>query len=89
MVGICFDYGVFMLEAWKRNARTEIGHGVYLAWITTAGGAALLLVARHPVLHAMGLALAVGVTCGYAAARWVIWPAARMLRVPVTPRGPA
>lgn len=83
LAGNCFDYAVFMLEAWRRNAREEIERGVYLAWITTAGGTALLLVAEHPVLYATGLALTVGVTCGFVAARWVIWPAAQLLRIPV------
>ncbi len=89
LAGNCFDYGVFMLEAWRRNAREEIGRGVYLAWLTTAGGAALLLVAQHPVLYATGLALTVGVTCGYVTARWVLWSAAAVLRVPTRSQGPA
>jgi predicted exporter len=84
LAGNCFDYAVFTLEAWRRNARDEIGRGVYLAWVTTAAGTALLLVAEHPVLFATGLALTIGVTCGFLAARWVVWPAAQMLRIPNT-----
>lgn len=82
LVGILIDYGVFMLEAWQHDSRTMIGRGLTLAWLTTAGGAALLLVAQHPVLFTMGLSLSVGVTCGYASARWVVWPAAQLLKVP-------
>ena len=87
VAGICCDYGFFMLEAWRRGARDEIGRGVHLAWLTTAGGAALLLVARHPVLFSTGLALSLCVTCGYLAARWVIPAAAQILRVPSTRAG--
>lgn len=87
LVGICIDYGVFMLEAWQRGTREAIGRGLTLAWLTTAGGAALLLVAEHPVLYATGLTLSVGVTCGYASARWVVWSAAEVMRVPVRKEG--
>ena len=89
LAGNCFDYGVFMLEAWRRGSREGIDRGVYLAWLTTAGGAALLLVARHPVLFAMGLSLTVGVTCGYVTARWALWPLAQVLRVPTRREGGA
>ena len=82
MAGNCFDYGVFMLEAWRCGNHRKVAHAIRLAWLTTAGGASLLLVAQHPVLHATGLALSLGVTCGYVAARWVLWPAARTLRIP-------
>jgi len=87
VAGICFDYGLFMLEAWRRRARDEIGRGVHLAWLTTAGGASLLLVARHPVLFSTGLALALGITCGYLAARWGLPSAAQLLRIPSTRAG--
>lgn len=86
MAGNCFDYGVFMLQAWRSGNRDEIGRGVYLAWLTTAGAASLLLVAQHPVLYSTGLALALGVTCGYLTARWVLWSAARALRIPAAER---
>ena len=89
LAGNCFDYGVFMLEAWRRGSREGIDRGIYLAWLTTAGGAALLLVARHPVLFAMGLSLTVGVTCGYVTARWALWPLAQVLRVPTRREGGA
>ncbi|MFH0881107.1 MAG: hypothetical protein V2A34_15455, partial [Lentisphaerota bacterium] len=82
LVGICIDYGVFMLEAWQRGSRDTILRGLNMAWLTTAGGAALLLVAQHPVLYTTGLTLSIGVTCGYASARWVVWPIAEVLRVP-------
>jgi uncharacterized protein len=83
VAGNCFDYGVFMLHAWRSGERAEISRGVYLAWLTTAGASSLLLVARHPVLYATGLALFLGVTCGYLTARWALWSAASVLRIPV------
>jgi len=86
MAGNCFDYGVFMLQAWHYGNHREIAHAIRLAWLTTAGGASLLLFAQHPVLHATGLALSLGVTCGYITARWVLWPAARTLRIPTETR---
>ncbi len=89
VAGNCFDYGVFTLEACRRGARDEIGRGVHLAWLTTAGGAALLLVARHPVLFSTGLSLSLGVTCGYLSARWVLPAAAQLLRIPSARAGGA
>ncbi len=89
VAGICVDYGVFMLEAWRRDARDEIGRGVHLAWLTTAGGAALLLVTRHPVLFSTGLSLVLGVTCGYFAARWGLPAAAQLLGIPAARAGDA
>jgi predicted exporter len=82
VVGNSIDYGAFMLEAWRRGVRDEISRGVHLAWLTTAGGASLLLVTRHPVLFSTGLALALGITCGYIAARWALPSLAQILRVP-------
>lgn len=82
LIGISIDYGVFMLEAWQWDTRATIGRSLTLGWMTAAGGAALLMVARHPVLFATGLAISTGVTCSYASARWVAWPLAQWLKVP-------
>jgi predicted exporter len=82
LIGISIDYGVFMLEAWQWDARATIGRSLTLGWMTAAGGAALLMVARHPVLFATGLAISTGVTCSYASARWVAWPLAQCLKTP-------
>ncbi|MBQ7189611.1 MAG: hypothetical protein IJR99_09380 [Kiritimatiellae bacterium] len=62
--GICFDYGAFMLNGLEKGTVAETRKAVILCWLTTLCGTAPLLLAKHPVIFAIGFTLTAGITFG-------------------------
>ena len=76
--GLCIDYGICMAYAQRRGMRRDMSRAVTLSALTTALGAAVLLIADHPAFLAIGITLVFGVSAGYVYARWVL-PALQIL----------
>jgi predicted RND superfamily exporter protein len=72
VVGLCIDYGFFMLYSFKHKLNTGTVKAVWVSALTTIIGAFSLLFARHPVLFSIGLTLVTGLFSGYIASQTVI-----------------
>ena len=76
--GLCIDYGICMAYAQRRGMRRDMFRAVTLSALTTALGAAVLLIARHPAFLSIGITLVFGVSAGYLCA-WLLLPALQTL----------
>lgn len=76
--GLCIDYGICMAYAYRRGMRRDMFRAVTLSAATTALGAAVLLIAKHPAFLSIGITLVFGVTAGYLYA-WLALPALQIL----------
>jgi len=65
VVGLCIDYGIFVVFSARRPANSGTRLAVSLSAITTLVGTGALLLARHPVLFSSGVTLSAGVLAGY------------------------
>ncbi len=65
VLGLCIDYGIFMVYTCSRNLKTGTRMAVSLSAITTLIGAGVLLFADHPVLFSIGATIVSGVLFGY------------------------
>jgi len=64
VVGLCIDYGIFMVYACHYNLKTGTFTAVTLSAITTIIGAGVLVFARHPMLFSIGVTMVTGVLAG-------------------------
>ena len=72
VLGLCVDYGIFMVYTCRRSLKTGTRMAVTLSAITTLIGAGVLLFANHPVLFSIGATIVSGVLFGYIASIIVI-----------------
>ncbi|NCC49816.1 MAG: hypothetical protein EOM20_01240 [Spartobacteria bacterium] len=72
VIGLCIDYGIFIIFAYQRKGSDGTGTAVSLSAVTTLVGAGVLLFANHPALYSVGLTLLAGVGCGYMTAMFVV-----------------
>ncbi len=80
VLGLCIDYGIFMLHGHGALARTTRA-AVTLSAASTLIGAGVLVFAHHPALAAIGTTISSGVTTGYAVAVVGVPALARLTRV--------
>jgi len=64
-VGLCIDYGIFMVYECHYRLETGTLTAVTLSALTTLIGAGALLFARHPLLFSVGVTMVTGVLAGY------------------------
>lgn len=79
LIGLCIDYGVFMVHKHRHGLGTGTVRAVTLSALTTLIGAGVLLTARHPALFSIGLTMTVGIASGYLSSVFVIPPLYGML----------
>lgn len=72
VVGLCIDYGIFMVYACHHELETGTETAVTLSALTTLIGTGALLLARHPILFSIGVTMVSGVLAGYIAAMAVV-----------------
>lgn len=72
LMGICVDYGIFMVYRCRTNTKTGIVTGVSLAALTTVIGTGVLILAKHPALFNVGVTMTIGITTGYLSAIFVV-----------------
>ena len=81
VVGLCIDYGIFMVYSLHYNLKTQTRTAITLSAITTIIGAGVLLFASHPMLFAIGITLVTGVSAGYIASITLVPSMYRLLNV--------
>jgi predicted exporter len=72
VVGLCIDYGVFMLYSYQHTLQTGTVKAVWVSAATTLIGASSLLFASHPVLFSIGLTLVSGLLAGFVASQFIV-----------------
>jgi predicted RND superfamily exporter protein len=72
VVGLCVDYGIFMVYACHYQLRTGTRMAVTLSAVTTLIGTGVLLFARHPILFSIGVTMVAGVLGGYVSSMLVV-----------------
>ncbi|MBU1054544.1 MAG: hypothetical protein KKC46_12070 [Proteobacteria bacterium] len=65
LVGLCSDYGIFMVYKCSHNYKTGTETAVFLAALTSMIGTGVLLFAKHPVLFSIGTILFTGLLTGF------------------------
>jgi len=68
VIGLCIDYGIFMVYGCKRNTLPGVCTAVTLSALTSLIGAGVLLLTHHPALFSIGVTLVAGLTAGYVSA---------------------
>ncbi len=71
-VGLCIDYGIFMVYHCHYRMETGTRTAVTLSALTTLIGAGVLLFAQHPILFAIGVTMVTGVLAGYGSSMLVL-----------------
>jgi len=72
VVGLCIDYGIFMVYECHYRLETGTLTAVTLSALTTLIGTGALLFARHPLLFSVGLTMVTGVLAGYVSSMLVL-----------------
>jgi predicted exporter len=72
VVGLCVDYGIFVVYACHYQLETGTYTAVTLSAVTTLIGTGVLLFARHPILFSIGATMVTGVLAGYVSAMFVV-----------------
>lgn len=72
VVGLCIDYGVFMVYDCKFKLEAGTLLAVTLSAVTTIVGGSVLLLASHPVLFYVGMTMTIGILSGYLSAIFVV-----------------
>jgi len=62
VICLSVDYGIFILANLEGRLHRESRMGVFLSGITTLSGFCVLLLAKHPALHSLGLSVTVGLS---------------------------
>lgn len=65
VLGLCIDYGICMVFAYRDGIQNHVFKAVTLSAVTTILGAGVLLLAKHPALFSIGVTLVAGVSAGY------------------------
>ncbi|MDM8525429.1 hypothetical protein QUF80_18840 [Desulfococcaceae bacterium HSG8] len=81
VVGLCIDYGIFMVYDCLRAVSTGTRMAVSLSAVSTLIGAGVLLLADHPVLFSVGITMVTGVFSGYIASVLVVPALYRCFRI--------
>jgi len=79
VIGLCIDYGVFMVYDCRYNLKAQTLLAIFLSAITTIIGGGVLLLAKHPVLFYVGVTMTIGILSGYLVAILIIPPYYKLL----------
>jgi predicted exporter len=60
VIGLGADYGIVVVSEIRRQAGLEAGRAILVSCLSTMAGVGLLILARHPVLRALGETVFVG-----------------------------
>ena len=71
VIALSVDYGIFMQAVIEGRMDRHGRKGVLLSALTTLAGFGSLLLARHPALFSLGLAVTGGIAAAMAAALWL------------------
>lgn len=71
VIALSVDYGIFMQAVLEGRMGKHGRNGVLLSALTTLAGFGSLLLARHPALFSLGMAVSGGIAAALAAALWL------------------
>ena len=72
LMGICVDYGIFMVYKCRSGSRAGIVMAVCLSAVATIIGTGVLILAQHPALFYIGLTMTIGLATGCLSSLFVI-----------------
>ena len=71
VIALSIDYGIFMQAVLEGRMDRQGRNGVLLSALTTLAGFGSLLLARHPALFSLGMAVSSGIASALASALWL------------------
>jgi predicted exporter len=71
VIALSVDYGIFMLAVQEGRMHKNGRKGILLSALTTLAGFGSLMLARHPALFSLGVAVTGGIAAALAAALWL------------------
>ncbi|MBT3286492.1 MAG: MMPL family transporter [Victivallales bacterium] len=72
IIGVGVDYGIFMLHHTTDGNELPTRRAVLVSGLTTLAGFGVLILARHPALHAIGTSVSLGLVAALVAALLVV-----------------
>lgn len=72
LIGLGVDYGIFMVYRLYHGRRASTERAVLVSGLTTLAGFGVLVLARHPALHSIGLTVLLGVGGALPTVLWVL-----------------
>jgi len=72
IIGLGADYGIFMVCRSEQSAQHQTARAVLFSGLTTLCGFGVLVLARHPALHSIGITVLTGVGAAMITALWII-----------------
>lgn len=72
IIGVCVDYGIYMVCRSTEQADHGGDRAVLVSGLTTLAGLGVLVLARHPAMHSLGVTVLLGVTAAIPSALYVI-----------------
>ena len=72
IIGLGADYGIFMVCRPEQSAQHQTARAVLFSGLTTLCGFGVLVLARHPALHSIGITVLTGVGAAMITALWVV-----------------
>jgi len=72
IIGLGADYGIFMVCRPEQSAKHQTARAVLFSGLTTLCGFGVLVLARHPALHSIGMTVLTGVGAAMITALWVV-----------------
>lgn len=71
-IGLCVDYGIYMVCKLTEGSDYAADRAVLVSGLTTLAGFGILVLARHPALHSIGVSVLLGVGAAIPAALLVL-----------------
>lgn len=72
IIGLGADYGIFMVCTEDPATRARTVQAVLFSGLTTLGGFGVLVLARHPALHSIGITVLAGIGAAMVTALWAV-----------------
>ncbi|HAD04624.1 MAG TPA: transporter [Desulfuromonas sp.] len=72
IIGLCVDYGIFMVCKVSGESDGTADRSVLVSGLTTLAGFGVLILARHPAMHSIGVTVMLGIGAAIPAALLVI-----------------
>ncbi|MBE1426606.1 putative exporter [Desulfomicrobium macestii] len=72
IIGLGADYGIFMVCRSEQSAHHQTARAVLFSGLTTLCGFGVLVLARHPALHSIGITVLTGVGTAMITALWIV-----------------
>jgi predicted RND superfamily exporter protein len=72
IIGLGVDYGIFIVYKISEKYRHNTSRAVFISGLTTLAGFGALALAKHPVLHSIGITVLLGICAAIPSALLVV-----------------